>query len=236
MKNQAFKLKIDSPCKQNWDSMKQDVNGKFCSHCSKTVIDFTKLTDNQVVQIIDQTSDKLCGRFTEHQLNRVLKSTQPSGNSYVYKILAGLLLFGLSKATVAADTITKTEIIPHEKNENLKPEYIEIQADSTKNIIQGFVFDSASRLPLDYASILIKGTRTGTLSEADGSFKLAVPDGLIKSDSLTLVITYVGYKTTELTFSMNQLPITTEVLITSRETTLIGDVIIVRKKKWWQFK
>lgn len=87
MKRENYILKIENPCGQDWTSMTKTNMGKFCSHCSKTVIDFSHLTDNEVIQIIEQTSDKLCGRLTQEQLNRVMRLYQPTNNSRFYKIL-----------------------------------------------------------------------------------------------------------------------------------------------------
>jgi TonB-dependent starch-binding outer membrane protein SusC len=46
--------------------------------------------------------------------------------------------------------------------------------------------------PLVGASVVVKGTTTGTVTDLDGKYALSVP-----SSATTLVITYVGYKTTE---------------------------------------
>ena len=59
--------------------------------------------------------------------------------------------------------------------------------------ITGTVTD-ANGDPLIGASILIKGTSTGTVSDIDGSFTLEVPD-----ETAVLVISYTGYATQEVT-------------------------------------
>jgi TonB-dependent starch-binding outer membrane protein SusC len=46
--------------------------------------------------------------------------------------------------------------------------------------------------PLVGASVVVKGTTTGTITDLDGKYSLSVP-----ASATTLVITYVGYKTTE---------------------------------------
>lgn len=59
-------------------------------------------------------------------------------------------------------------------------------------IIQGQVFDEANT-SLPGVTIKIKGTQAGTVSDADGKFKLTLPGG-----KYTLIFTYVGYKNREI--------------------------------------
>ncbi len=47
-------------------------NGRHCSHCAKTVIDFTKMTNEQIQQVFTQkSSGSICGRFKSMQLQQV---------------------------------------------------------------------------------------------------------------------------------------------------------------------
>ncbi|MFT3855867.1 MAG: TonB-dependent receptor [Ilumatobacteraceae bacterium] len=61
--------------------------------------------------------------------------------------------------------------------------------------ITGIVRDSMG-YPLAGAAILLKGTKIGTTTDADGKFSLDVP-----SSSGVLVVSYVGYATEEVAFS-----------------------------------
>lgn len=240
MKRQNYILKIDNPCGQDWTSMTQNVIGKFCSHCSKTVVDFTNLTDSEVIKIVEQTSGKLCGRLTNQQVNRLLEINQPSSNSRLYKILAGLMLVGVTENSLATNrTSLQTEIISIQDNEELSEQQLEnnqeILTDSLKNVVQGIVLDSETKEPLLYATILIKDTKIGVVTDVDGKFKFVIPDSLL-SDNITLVVTYIGYEKTEFTVNRAELPMTKELLIIPGKSVLMGDVIIIKKKKWWQRK
>jgi len=240
MKRQSYILKIDNPCGQEWSSMIKTDIGKFCSHCSKTVVDFTQLTDNEVLQIIEHNSEKLCGRLTQEQLNRAIQLYQPTNSSLFYRILAGLMLVGTSENLLATENqmLHKDIVsIANKINTNTqltatKPEPI---LDSLKNIVQGAVIDFDTKEPLPFATILIKGTKTGTATDLDGKFKLVIPDSLI-TDKIYLVITYVGYEKTEVAINKNDLPITKNIVIVAPPQVLMGDVIIIKKKKWWQRK
>ncbi len=44
--------------------------GRHCTECNKTVVDFTKMSDNQIKQyFLINASKKTCGHFYKGQLN-----------------------------------------------------------------------------------------------------------------------------------------------------------------------
>ena len=48
--NSSFK--IDKPCPKPWDSMEEDLEGKFCQFCEKPVLDLTKKNDVEISEIV----------------------------------------------------------------------------------------------------------------------------------------------------------------------------------------
>lgn len=66
-----LKISIPVPCHENWDGMAPSGNGRFCNICSKTVVDFTRMTDEEVKNYLLASKDnKPCGRFNPHQLQQ----------------------------------------------------------------------------------------------------------------------------------------------------------------------
>lgn len=63
-----YRITIPQPCHEDWNQMTPTERGKFCAVCQKEVLDFTHLTDKELVQRLD-TGKKMCGRFRENQLN-----------------------------------------------------------------------------------------------------------------------------------------------------------------------
>ncbi len=57
--------------------------------------------------------------------------------------------------------------------------------------VQGVVLDS-NQEPVIGANVLVKGTTIGTITDIDGRFTLEVPDNAV------LVVSYIGYLSTEL--------------------------------------
>lgn len=237
MKRQSFKLTIDNPCKQNWNSMTESDVGKYCSHCSKTVVDFTKMTDDEVIHIIEHTSGKLCGHLTHQQLNRFLETNQPASNSHFYKILAGLLLVGAAGNSLAADRRTsQIEIVSvNENEESAGKQFSPNQGpglDRLKNVVRGKIFDAYTKEPLQGGQVIIKGTKTGAIID-NGKFKLAIPNNLL-TEKITLVVTSVGYENTEVSIDRKNLSTTHNLLLVIPvQETLTGEICIIKKKKSW---
>ena len=69
-------LYIPKPCHENWDKMTPTQQGKFCSSCNKQVVDFSLMSDNQILNFLSHQSGKLCGRFDTQQLERPLVETK----------------------------------------------------------------------------------------------------------------------------------------------------------------
>ena len=82
--------------------------------------------------------------------------------------------------------------------------------------VSGVVVDSFTQEPLIGASILVKGTSTGTATGLDGDFSLKAPVGSI------LQVSYIGYTTEEF-----EVPADGQMNISLKETSSILDEVIV---------
>ncbi len=67
-------------------------------------------------------------------------------------------------------------------------------AAAAQGVVAGRVFDSADRQPIPGVSVLVKGTQTGTITDADGNFSLTLAE-----PGRTLVFSFIGYATQEFT-------------------------------------
>lgn len=65
-----FKIHIPEPCHEDWGKMTPNEQGAFCKSCAKTVVDFSKKTDEEVQMYLAENIDKkICGRFLPSQLD-----------------------------------------------------------------------------------------------------------------------------------------------------------------------
>jgi hypothetical protein len=53
--------------------MRPEDRGRFCAACSKTVVDFTGLSDREVLAYLARAGRGLCGRFSTEQVGRGLE-------------------------------------------------------------------------------------------------------------------------------------------------------------------
>jgi hypothetical protein len=78
-----LKISIPTPCHENWSGMTPENGGRFCGSCQKTVVDFTAMTDAEVLSFFVKKAEKtpesrVCGRFKNQQLDRNLQTPPPS--------------------------------------------------------------------------------------------------------------------------------------------------------------
>ncbi len=138
-KRTPIQLSIPSPCGKDWNKMTPVDKGRFCSHCQKSVVDFTSWTDKDLYQYIDNNRDQdICGRVRASQLNRDIIYPEQRPTKF-YRIAVGLglvLLFSQAPDILAlprAPLIVQTDVI--ESNEN------KTQSKSDSIIITGQVLD-----------------------------------------------------------------------------------------------
>jgi hypothetical protein len=100
MKN-SFIITVPEPCHEDWNQMRPEDRGRFCSSCCKTVVDFSQMSDTGIAEYLAQSSTgKLCGRFKQTQLSRPLTVTVtldelPHNMSITHRfVLALFLVFG----------------------------------------------------------------------------------------------------------------------------------------------
>jgi hypothetical protein len=73
MKPQSPLVRIPEPCHEVWNKMTPDGAGRFCGSCSKTVVDFTGMTDAEIHQVmLEKKGTRVCGHFYKSQVNRPL--------------------------------------------------------------------------------------------------------------------------------------------------------------------
>jgi hypothetical protein len=71
MKKKFIKYSIEEPCHEDWNQMKPDAKGRFCGACSKTVVDFSSMSDFAIVNYLEgKKNEPVCGRFKPDQMDK----------------------------------------------------------------------------------------------------------------------------------------------------------------------
>lgn len=73
--------------------MQPTEQGRFCANCRKTVVDYTALSDQELVRLLSKPLTTNCGRFRNEQLDRPLPIAQPAMGAW--RQWAGLLTMSL---------------------------------------------------------------------------------------------------------------------------------------------
>jgi hypothetical protein len=193
MKTQ-FNLEVKNPCSEKFENFSKTQKGAFCNSCNKEVIDFTKMTSQEIITYFRKQKAETCGIFKTKQLTKYSENITPK-NRWQFRTLIGITisifsLFSFDKIT-AQEHKNNTEI--HQKTSINKSETLKEQ------IVKGVITDEDGGLP--GASILLEGTTIGTTTNFDGEFSF--PIQLKKGD--VLIVSYLGYKTERIIVNESEL-------------------------------
>lgn len=68
------KYSINDPCKQNWLKMDPADKGRYCIKCTKTVVDFSRMQDEEIINYLEShRKERICGHFYTAQLENNYK-------------------------------------------------------------------------------------------------------------------------------------------------------------------
>ena len=195
MAQNNYIIKLDSPCNEDWDKMNHTKGGKFCTHCQEKVMDFSDLSDSEIVRILERNKGKICGRFNEEQIGRKIVGMKTNTHSLFAKITAAFMFFFLSKDVTAGNELNKNITITNTDNKSDRKFNL-----SENNIISGFAYSDSTKKPIPNALVMVKAnslvdgvTKENTFiayTDKTGFFKLIIPD---KFSNIKCVLTVSEY-------------------------------------------
>ncbi|NML35820.1 hypothetical protein HHL17_01305 [Chitinophaga sp. G-6-1-13] len=216
MRKIPLTVSIPHPCHQPWEDMTPDTRGRFCGSCQKSVIDFSVLSDSQLIELLSDTSQKYCGRFKKSQLDRLILPEQQATSLLPVAVLGVMLSAGLPAIASAADN--------HQ---------LSATSDTTvSRTITGKVTEKDGTV-VPGTSVFIKGMKTGTAVNEQGLYQLSVPS-ISPEQHMTLVFSFIGFDRVEVPLTGQQ---TVDVVLTP--AVMGGCVVVaggafVRKATPWQ--
>lgn len=211
-------LSVPTPCHEKWESFQPTAQGGFCSSCNKVVIDFTKMTDLEVVYYLANHSGPTCGRFRKNQL----KAYEPLPPLHVKPS------FRLLKAAFASLALMTTGFAAHAQMVVSKPLIAQPSSESgaarvsTKpQLYSGVVISFDDGLPVPGTNVHLKGSTESAVTDADGNFQFPKP----LRDGDVLIFSFIGFLTQEVTIGP-ETPNTLRIAFTSAVATL-GEVVMM---------
>jgi len=90
-----MKISIPKPCHEDWNAMLPEEKGRFCLKCTKTVVDFSNQSKDQIKSFFKESTGKVCGRFSLNQVESPKVSTLAVFKKRMAKFAIALyLVFG----------------------------------------------------------------------------------------------------------------------------------------------
>jgi len=196
MKHQTIKISIAEPCHENWDKMLDEEKGKFCLSCQKQVVDFSRMTNEEIINYFNvNEGKKTCGRIAKHQHNTPIsnyrKVVTPWFNRYVASFFMALGFYNPSTAQtnntpveqhIKGDIAVKQPLVPSNK----------------KLVINGRVLDQKTKKGIKGASITVAGSDITTTSDKNGNYTISIPARL-QNENLVLSVYHPNYDGQEIT-------------------------------------
>lgn len=110
----GIRITIAAPCTRQWQDLTPQEGGRFCGSCQKLVVDFTRMSDQELLRYFKDHSGNVCGSFTGLQTDRdIISREKPKKAFWMYSLAAsfvGILISFTSKAQTA-DTLTAKPLV-----------------------------------------------------------------------------------------------------------------------------
>ncbi|GAB3815525.1 hypothetical protein GCM10028895_09710 [Pontibacter rugosus] len=170
--SKSFNISLKEPCKEDFSNFVPTEKGGYCNNCHKEVVDFTQMSQKQLFAYFTEENRKTCGRFRAEQLGFLNE-----GQGRICKLSTllaasvGILAAIISLPTKAAPKLNVASIIAASTKSDAKSPVL---SDSLRQV-SGRIVHTDELLPLAGVAILLKGTQTGTATDADGRFTLVLP-------------------------------------------------------------
>lgn len=110
----TVQIQISQPCHESWHNMTPNEQGRFCGSCQKIVVDFSAMNDKELLEYIANAAGyTACGRFSNGQLNRKIKTAENKRRfswAYVWNVL--LATFMITEANAQVCLTKKRALVP----------------------------------------------------------------------------------------------------------------------------
>lgn len=227
-------LSIDKPCTERLHQSKPTTIEGFCHACEKVVMDFTKMSDAEIIDYFKNNTGNTCGSFHKSQLKVYTEPASISRKRNFSLLGAGLMSFSLLSLLPVKSQAQQAKITngTHVTQTNTSKEK-EAKSRSDEFVVEGVLLDE-SGFPLPGAMVIVKGTTFGTSTDIDGKFVLRN-----RKAGEILIFAYIGYENQEILLTQtttDKLNLKVELKVDS--CILEGEVavnqIYTSKRSLWQ--
>lgn len=203
-----YTLSIPEPCGAALQDMPKTEMGRFCHDCQKQVVDFSNMTDRQIITYFEKHGN-CCGMLHPSQLNRDIVAPAQSRTWMPAAVFAGMLAMALPETGKAQ-----------------------------QSVLTGVVKDSASGQPIPGATISIPATTIAAYANKDGMFVLQLPKNYSRDFKLVSSYIGYQSKEIQVTGDTLTQPIQVNLQPAQIPDTVLviagGIQLMVIQENWWQ--
>jgi|SRR5690606_8856746 len=176
-----MKISIPKSCAKNRDEMLPEEKGRFCLNCQKSVLDCTRMRDEEILKSLNQKD--ICVRINPSQVKQI--NSESNLNFYLpkwFRYSSFLMAFGLSSISFGQ--------INHELKYTTT-QIEELMKKDTVITLRLQVVDDFEGDPIPGAKVFLtkKRKKYSTITDADGYFELEIPTKYL-NDYLTVESEY----------------------------------------------
>ena len=214
MKSTAFEIHIPTKCTVSESNFRPHEKGDWCLSCRKTVVDFTDMSDAEIIRYFqDKPMDaQLCGTWRKDQLNKSFQPapvSQPASGWWPVLLGSFLSVLSVGKMSAQATDPMTWKPVPTETNsfQETSPEIAEVKPAQGKVVAEkkdvktsGFrkitirlkVKYGTKTLRSDFLEGMCKETSETFIVDHHGVGTLTVPDST-EEYTLTILVKPRGY-------------------------------------------
>src|SRR5262245_2160350 len=219
-----IQLHIPKPCHEDWDTMTPIEKGRFCSGCQKQVVDFTVMSDEQLVAFFRKQPNNVCGRFLNDQLNRSIEIPRKRIPWIKYFFQFALPAVFVTSKGYAQGGVKKSErnvisncSVKHHSRQFLPKTALLENHKIIRGVVVNEVYEN-----IPFATVLIKGTSSLTVADSAGHFELLYRG---EEEKLVLVSSRINFRETEVVIEVKNSEQLTTIVMQENIQTL--DAVIV---------
>jgi hypothetical protein len=183
--NRYFSLQVSQPCHEDWAKMTPSQKGRFCDSCQKEVVDFTSMTDSQIIDFFEHYTAKpntsLCGRLDDRIVGQLFKRSNTAPTTFqpaFWRKWAAIL--ALSTGILGSTPVQATHFALPQRQTALHIPPIAPKSDSDKSN-----HDKDPLTVTTYTGIVLDTLSTGTPRPVAGAKVILWLNDLVSASATT---------------------------------------------------
>jgi hypothetical protein len=192
-----LQIHLDNPCTEAWGDMTSTEKGRFCTQCAKTVVDFTHMTDAEMLNFFKKNQGKeVCGRINPHQLVKPLPLPAPAPVRYAqaFALAAGLALTSATQAETP--NLPRFEVVDGQDTVELN----QIEEERPSNVPNNITFKVkpvGEKCTIEITMFGVKKQMTDSL------IVFGMPKSKVKKTTVTVKVTFADARIKEVNEKIN---------------------------------